>query len=178
MVKKQKSCFAFIDSQNLNLGVANSIKNQSGSVIYTGWKFDFKKFRRYLSDKYNVSKAYLFIGYVPSNEPLYTFLKNSGYILIFKPTLKQNIKGKKITKGNVDSEIVLYSAAKLIEEYDKAICVSGDGDFYCLYEYLIEKKKLEKILIPNKYSYSSLLRKFRPHIDYVSSKKRILKRKR
>jgi uncharacterized LabA/DUF88 family protein len=178
MVQKQKNLFAFIDSQNLNLGVANSIKNKSGMVIYKGWKLDFAKFRRYLSDKYNISKAYLFIGYVPTNEALYTFLRNSGFILIFKPTLKQTINGRRITKGNVDSEIVLYSAAKLIDEYDKAVCVSGDGDFYCLYDYLIEKKKLEKILIPNKYSYSSLLRKFRPYIDYVSNKRKFLEKER
>jgi len=43
--------------------------------------------------------------------------------------------------------------------YDKAVIVSGDGDFYCLVEYLIKNNKLLKIIVPNK-KYSSLLRKF------------------
>ena len=37
--------------------------------------------------------------------------------------------------------------------------VSGDGDFHCLVEYLVEKDKLLKVLTPTKH-YSSLLRKF------------------
>ena len=49
--------YAFIDSQNLYLG----IKEQS-------WELDFARFRVYLDDKFNVSKAFLFIGYVPGNE--------------------------------------------------------------------------------------------------------------
>ena len=46
--------YAFIDSQNLNLAV----KEQ-------GWKLDFKRFRKYLEDKYEVAKAFIFIGFVP-----------------------------------------------------------------------------------------------------------------
>ncbi len=44
--------------------------------------------------------------------------------------------------------------------------VSGDGDFYCLIEYLDQKNKLLKILVPNK-KYSSLLRRFRSYIVHV-----------
>jgi hypothetical protein len=55
--------YAFIDSQNLNL----SINDQ-------GWKLDFKRFRIYLKDKYGVTKAFLFIGYIATNQALYTKL--------------------------------------------------------------------------------------------------------
>ncbi len=72
-MEKKENNFAFIDSQNLNL----SIRNQ-------GWILDYKKFRKYLEDKYNVTKAFLFIGYVPQNQDLYTSLQESGYIVIFK----------------------------------------------------------------------------------------------
>ena len=44
-------------------------------------------------------------------------------------------------------------------KYDRAMIVSGDGDFHCLVEYLVEKDKLLKILVPTRH-YSSLLRKF------------------
>src|SRR3989338_296700 len=96
---EKKNNYAFIDSQNLNL----SIQNQ-------GWKLDFKKFRIYLKDKYNISKAFLFIGYVPQNQALYTYLQEDGYILIFKPTL-QLPKGK--VKGNVDAELVLHTLIEI-----------------------------------------------------------------
>jgi uncharacterized LabA/DUF88 family protein len=142
-----KTTYAFIDSQNLNLGV----KSQ-------GWKLDWRKFRQYLRNKYNVSKAYLFIGQVAGNESLYTFLQESGYILIFKPTLERLQEDEKKIKGNVDAELVLHSMIQY-GNYNKAIIVSGDGDFHCLIEYLEGKGKLLKILAPSKH-YSSLLRKF------------------
>ncbi len=52
-----------------------------------GWKLNFKRFRKYLADKYRVTKAFIFIGYIATNESLYTALQKYGYILIFKPTL-------------------------------------------------------------------------------------------
>ena len=44
--------------------------------------------------------------------------------------------------------------------YDKAIIVTGDGDFYCLVQYLIEKGKFERVIIPNLFKYSALLKRF------------------
>ena len=55
--------YAFIDSQNLNLG-----------VLKQGGKLDFRKFRQYLKLKHAVSKAFLFIGYVEENKVLYDYL--------------------------------------------------------------------------------------------------------
>lgn len=43
--------------------------------------------------------------------------------------------------------------------YDKAVIVSGDGDFYCLIKYLKEKDKLETVVVPNKAGYSALIKK-------------------
>jgi len=82
---KKPIVYAFIDSQNLNLGTSKDIY-KNGKIIYKGWKLDFKKFRRYLKDKFRVEKAFLFIGYIKKNEKLYRFLKQSGYQLVFKPT--------------------------------------------------------------------------------------------
>jgi hypothetical protein len=66
---KHPEIYAFIDSQNLNLGTSKNIyKNRK--LIYRGWQLDFKKFRQYLADKFRVSKAFLFIGYLPSNRKL------------------------------------------------------------------------------------------------------------
>lgn len=156
---KKTNNFAFIDSQNLNLGIRA-----------LGWKLDYRKFRTYLKDKYGVTSAFLFIGQVPGNEMMYASLQKAGYILIFKPTLTFGKSEERQTKGNVDAELVLHAMIEYTN-YDKAIIVSGDGDFYCLIEYLVEKDKLQKILVPN-HRYSSLLRKFAAtYISQVSSLK-------
>jgi uncharacterized LabA/DUF88 family protein len=147
--------YAFIDSQNLNLGIKSS-----------GWTLDFAKFRLYLKNKYGVEVAYLFIGQMAGQESLYDRLQSMGYHLIFKPTTEYKIDGKTVVKGNVDAELVLYAAAKVINKYDKAIIVSGDGDFHCLIEYLLEKDKLAYVLVPNK-EFSKLLRRFDIYIKRI-----------
>ena len=142
---RNRNNYAFIDSQNLNLAIRDQ-----------GWILDFARFRTYLKDKYGVTQAFLFIGYIATNEQLYTTLQKQGYILIFKPTLR--LKDGRV-KGNVDAELVLHAMIEY-DNYDKAVLVSGDGDFYCLAKYLRNKKKLEKVIIPNQDKYSSLLRNF------------------
>jgi len=143
-MKKKENNFAFIDSQNLNLSIQD-----------LGWKLDFSRFRIYLKEKYKVKTAYLFVGFLPENQSLYNSLQKYGYVLIFKPTLKYK-NGR--VKGNCDAELVLQAMIDYAN-YDKAIIVSGDGDFYCLIHYLFKQNKLEKVLIPNKLSYSALLKK-------------------
>jgi len=146
--------YAFIDSQNINL----SIRKQ-------GWVLDFRKFRTYLKDKYKVTEAFLFIGYVYENQDLYTNLQKDGYILIFKPTLRLP-SGK--VKGNVDAELVLHAMIEY-EHYDKALIVTGDGDFYCLVDYLFKNDKLLKLMIPDKDKYSSLFRKMMRRIVFMNN---------
>ncbi len=157
--KEKQNIYAFIDSQNLNLGVRS-----------LGWKLDFKRFRVYLSAKYQVEKAFLFIGYMHGNSPLYTDLQDSGYILIFKPTLEIKKGDTTIVKGNVDAELVLHSMIEY-PNYDQAIIVSGDGDFHCLIEYLEQGKKLSRVLIPNRKKYSQLLHRFNPYMAFMDNLK-------
>lgn len=160
-MEKIKNNYAFIDSQNLNLAIRD-----------LGWILDFNKFRRYLRDRFYVKRAYLFIGYLPNNHVLYKYLQQIDYILIFKPTLQ--LANKKV-KGNVDAELVLHTLIE-IENYHQAVIVSGDGDFYCLVEYLIKQKKLARLIIPNKYKYSSLLRKFTSNITFLNGARDKLKK--
>ncbi|MFH1876011.1 MAG: NYN domain-containing protein [Candidatus Omnitrophota bacterium] len=152
-IKPTVKNFAFIDSQNLNLAVRDQ-----------GWKLDFEKFRVYLNDKYSVVKAFIFIGYVPTNQSLYTSLQQKGYIIIFKPTLYLP-NGR--VKGNTDAELVLHTMIEY-PNYDKAIIVAGDGDYYCLVEYLKKQNKLAKLIIPNRFKYSSLLRTFIRDMAFVN----------
>ena len=50
MKPKRPVIYAFIDSQNLNLGTSKNLyKNKK--LIYQGWKLDFRKFNLYLKNK-------------------------------------------------------------------------------------------------------------------------------
>jgi uncharacterized LabA/DUF88 family protein len=140
--------YAFIDSQNLNLGVRS-----------LGWKLDYKKFRLYLKNKFDVSQAFMFIGFVPDNQKLYTELQKAGFILVYKPTISCIVNGRTIIKGNVDAELVLHAVAVEYSNYDEAVVVTNDGDFTCLVRYLEDNEKLRMILAPNR-SFSSLFRPF------------------
>jgi len=161
---EQPGNYVFIDSQNLNLGTQKM-----------GWKMDWRKFRRWLSEQYNVTKAYMFIGYMPEFEEMYEQLHESGYLIVLKPTQdmsKVQAEGseskpekpedKKPIKGNIDADLVLW-AMKEFSHYQKAIIVSGDGDFHGLLEYLKEQNKLMHIMTPN-WQYSQLLKPFESQI--------------
>lgn len=149
MKPKKQNNYAFIDSQNLNLAIRE-----------LGWRLDFARFRVYLKDKFQIEKAYIFIGFMPSNQELYSFLQDSGFHCIFRPTLTYK-DGK--TKGNCDAELILQAMIDL-NEYDQALIVTGDGDFYCLVKHLIKTDKFKALLVPNRYKYSALLKlkEFRP----------------
>ena len=142
MISKENN-YAFIDSQNLNLGIKK-----------LGWALDYRKFRVYLAEKYSVQKAYIFIGFVALNQALYDRLQETGFILKFKPTIPDS-DGK--IKGNVDADIVLRAILE-INDYDKAVIVSSDGDFYSLVQHLYEKGKLEVVLSPDMENCSRLLK--------------------
>ena len=168
-MSKKPIVYAFIDSQNLNIGVQTNV-HYKNKQIYTGWKLDFVKFRRYLRDKHKVEVAFLFVGNLPGQEGLYAFLQRAGYIVILKPTTSYtDASGAIRVKGNVDTDVVLYASAKEINNYDQAIIVTGDGDFLSLCEYLDERQKLRAIVIPNKLRFSSLLSKFSNKFDFVST---------
>jgi len=54
------------------------------------------------------------------------------------------------------------------ENYDKALIVTGDGDFHCLVDYLLKNNKLLKLMIPNKCKFSSLYRKMMGNIVFMN----------
>lgn len=135
---------------------------------------DWKRFRQWLAEKYGVTHAFMFIGYMAENESLYELMHDHGYLVVLKPTLevkarpedetgKDAEEQKPVVKGNIDADLVLY-AMKEFRNYDKALIVSGDGDFFGLIEYLEQQNKLLKLLTPNQ-RYSTLLKSFESYID-------------
>lgn len=149
MISKENN-FAYIDGANLHKGIQE-----------LGWQLDYKRFRMFLLEKYGVNKAYIFLGFIPTNANLYRDLQNWGYIVVFKPTLPDSA-GE--VKGNCDAELVLQAVSDMYESlYDNAVVVTGDGDFACLIKFLKEKDRFRVVLSPNYRKASVLLRRTAPN---------------
>ncbi len=146
-----KNNYAFIDGQNLYMATA---KRETDP-----WKINLARFRIYLEKKYGVSKAYYFLGFLDeTQQELYENIQTAGFILIFREHTSLML-GKK--KGNVDSDIILHVMKKLYlkEDFEQVVLVSGDGDYKQLVDFLVEEKRLGKILFPDGKRASSLYKK-------------------
>lgn len=151
MIRKENN-YAFIDHQNLSMELKRC-----------GWDFDYERFMVYLREKHSVKRAFLFVGFLYRNLSFYEKLYSFGYEFIFKPVTKVENK----IKGNCDGELILHTTMR-VDDFDKALVVTGDGDFHCLVEYLVFRDKLKLLLIPNRNSYSSLLHRFFGNIEYMN----------
>ncbi len=152
---------AYIDGQNLYMGTTQSDPR---------WCIDFARFRIYLQKKYNVGKAYYYLGYlIEQNQDLYEKLQTAGFIVVFREHNSQML-GKK--KGNVDSDII-FSVMKrmyLKESFEKIVLISGDGDYKMLVDFLITENRLLKVLFPNKKFASSLYKSMGgQYFDYLET---------
>lgn len=155
---------AYIDGQNLFMGTTNSLP---------GWSVNLARFRVYLKDKYDVEKAYYYLGYVQEGakiDLLYENIQNAGFILVFRQHTAVMAGNK---KGNVDSDII-FSIMKRIyskESFNKVVLVSGDGDYKMLVDFLIEEGKLAKVLFPNRKYRSSLYKEIgAAYFSYLDDK--------
>jgi uncharacterized LabA/DUF88 family protein len=143
--KTKRTNYAFIDAQNLHLGSRDA-----------GISLDYKRFRIFLKEKYNIERAYLFIGYLPQNRELYDKLQDNEYLLKFKPVLPAKDGQKQ--KGDIDADLA-FNVMRYYKEYDSAVIVTSDGDFDTVVSYLRKKKKLRAVISPNKEKCSCLLEK-------------------
>lgn len=159
MRQKEKN-FAYIDGANLHKGVAE-----------LGWKLDYRRFRIWLSEKYSIERAYLFIGLVPQHKDIYTVLQEAGFTLVFKET---TYDGAGRVKGNCDADLVLRAVRDTYENhFERALIVSSDGDYAGLIKFLQEKSKIRGILSPNN-KCSILLKRTGVPIAYLDDQRSIL----
>lgn len=160
----QNDNVAYIDGANLHKG-----------ILELGWKLDYKRFGVYLKDKYKIEKAYLFLGFIAKNTQLYQNLQDWGYTLVFKPTVP-GTDGE--IKGNCDAELVLQAAKDFYEHaYNKALLISGDGDFACLVKFLSSKNKLDAVLAPQSKKCSILIKQVAPKIVFLEELRKKLEYK-
>lgn len=83
-------------------------------------------------------------------------------------------------KGNVDTDVVFTIMKNFHEntEIDKIYLISGDGDYYKTVKYLLDNRKLGKVLFPARRKASSLYRQniggaYYDYLDYPDIKKKI-----
>ena len=159
---------AYIDGQNLHLSTQRSDDP---------WKIDSRRFRIYLQKKYNVGKAYYFIGCFDVNQQdLYSSLQSAGYILVFRA---HSVGLSSSKKGNVDTDIVFNMMRDYHEHsgIEKFYLISGDGDYYKTVKYLLDNNKFGKILFPARDKASSLYRQldntYYDYLDKPSVRKKI-----
>ena len=136
--------YAFIDGQNLHSGITQ-----------LGWAIDHKKFVAYLQRKYGVTKACYFVGFMPKHQTLYRYLAHCSYSLYFKPAIPGPTGN---VKGNVDADLVLQAMIDF-PRFDRAVLVSGDGDYYSLVRHLRDHDKLQAVLSPNRQYCSALIKR-------------------
>lgn len=130
-----------------------------------GFDLDYKKFCGWLRQKYNATSIFLFIGLVPSRVSFYEHLQECGFILVFKQTV--SVGG--VIKGNCDAELVLKVTSDFyIKAYDRCVLVTGDGDFGCLVEFLIQNSAFGTLIAPNEKKCSFLLRNKNTEITFLN----------
>ncbi|MFT7507368.1 MAG: uncharacterized LabA/DUF88 family protein [Acidimicrobiales bacterium] len=151
-MKDVSNNIAYIDGQNLHLGTTKR---------EPVWEVDLARFRVFLEEKYQVKKAYYYLGYVQdgsSYQKLYDDVQDAGFHLVFR---EHNSAMKGTKKGNVDSDIIFSIMKRLYlqEDFEKVVLVSGDGDYKQLVDFLIEQQRFGKVLFPKQRYASSLYKK-------------------
>lgn len=164
-LQKLNNC-AYIDAANLHNGITDF-----------GWKLDYARFRVWLTEKYKVKVAYIFIGLIPKYKELYKYLQECGFTLIFKEVVYDG-DGK--PKGNCDADLVLQAVRDAYEnKFNQMVIVSSDGDYSSLVKFLKERGKLKVILSPHsKNKCSILLKRTHAPITYINDVRRFFKSKR
>ncbi|MFH1890333.1 MAG: NYN domain-containing protein [Candidatus Kuenenbacteria bacterium] len=161
-MKNKANNFAYIDDANLHKAIKE-----------LGWPLDYARFRVWLTEKYAVKRAYIFIGLIPRYKDLYTYLQKAGYTLIFKEVIYDRDDKP---KGNCDADFVLQAVCDTFENnFEKAVIVASDGDYAGLVKFLREKEKLLTILSPSiEEKCSILLKRTGASIAYINDQKSIL----
>lgn len=161
-MKSSKTTITYIDGANLHKGVRS-----------LGWKLDYARFRTWLSHRYGVGVAYIFIGLIPRHKDLYTYLSKSGFTLIYKEVVYDG-EGK--AKGNCDADLITQAMRDSYEGLaSQSVLVASDGDYTPLVNFLIEKGQLKAVLSPTPVNKCSiLLKRTGAHIVYLEDKKGLI----
>ena len=114
-----------------------------------GWNIDAEKLLDYCKEYGEVVEATYYTGVsAETNQKKYhDKLAYIGYALVTKPvkTMYDQTTGQTTQKANLDIEIVL-DMFNMIDRYDMAILISGDGDFERALQQLKSRGKEVKVI--------------------------------
>ena len=161
--EKKRVNIAYVDEANLDRALRNQL----------GWKLDYRKFRVWLTEKYRVERAYIFIGLIPKYKNLYKYFQDCGFELAFKDVIYQK-DGK--PKGNCDSDLLMQASIDFYEgDLANAVLVTSDGDYAPLVRLLHSRGRIEIILSPTTPEKCSLLlKRTGAPIAYINDQRSIL----
>lgn len=158
-MEDDKRTIAFIDASNYHYGLRK-----------LGWDIDYIKFSAWFYKCYNMIDIYYYGGihseksffdshpeyadhtksvgycalkdYRKKKKGFFTVLRKSGYKVYEKlvGSVYDNTSGEHKLKCNCDVELTMDALLK-IEDYDRFVLCSGDGDFVRLVKYLKFKQK-------------------------------------
>ncbi|MBI4093035.1 MAG: NYN domain-containing protein, partial [Candidatus Kerfeldbacteria bacterium] len=122
--KQSVRTYVFIDASNIIYGCRQS-----------NWKVDFAELYSYLRYRFNASRILYYAGEDKANakqQELYNDLRRLGYETVLKSVKEYRREdGTKVRKANVDVDLT-FDAMLYWDEYDRAVFLTGDGDFYRL----------------------------------------------
>lgn len=153
-----------ISGLKVNLYIdANNLHRSARSL---GFEIDYKKFRGWLRQKYAIQNTYLFLGYIPARREFYTYLRECGFILVFKPTVPIG----QFYKGNCDTDLVLKVVTDLFTEaFDSCYVLTGDGDFGSLIQFLSARSMISGLIAPDEEKCSYLLKNKNVSTTFLSN---------
>ena len=114
-----------------------------------GWEVNSERLLDYCKEFGDIVEATYYTG--TSNDDnqkkFHNWLAYNGYSLVTKPlkTIYDQTSGQTTQKANLDIEIVL-DMFNMIDRYDMAILVSGDGDFERALQQLKSRGKEIKVI--------------------------------
>lgn len=164
--EKKRVNLAYIDEANLDKALRNQLH----------WKLDYKKFRVWLTEKYKVERAYIFIGLIPKYKNLYKYFQDCGFELAFMDVIYQK---SGTPKGNCDSDLLMQASVDFYEgDLANAVLVASDGDYAPLVKLLHSRGRLAVILSPTTVEKCSLLlKRTGAPIAYINDQRSILELK-
>lgn len=163
MNKKGKArVYVFIDASNIIYGCNNA-----------GWKMDFEKLIQYFKNRFGANRVLYYAGLDSKNKKqllFYEVLHRFGYELRLVPV--KTFKGGK-RKGDVDARLA-FEVMKYFVEYDEAIFLTGDGDYFWLLEYLLQSGKKIRLFAHHKSTAKELKQLFGSAFTDISRLKKLL----
>lgn len=124
-----------------------------GNFYYTqkklGWEVDSERLLEFCKGFGNIVEAVYYTGSSSegNQRKFHDWLAYNGYSLVTKPlkTIYDQSNGHSTQKANLDIDIVM-DMFNMIDRYDMAILISGDGDFERALAHLKSRGKEVKVI--------------------------------